>query len=363
MSVDFVQLKLKLNYNNSGNPFLQYGPITGNQPPEEFQAGWTEVYDMPAPTGSPSQSLSVSAANAINLIAARASLLALNYYIKDAVIHQASIFKSGLPLPGSARFGGIDGSYYQDQYGNVVVPSLSDQYCSNAEETIILRQESASLRSWERQIRGIKDNVSDDSMSSFPALSWGPTQSTIFDAVFPAVQVPPGPISPPQQLDYKLVGTGLVKNSNTIVAPTAYTLAVNGVYPLSITDPTGSGAYGTFTIAAGAITTWSFTMAGAGYTAPVVTAPLTADAGGLQLYQGRPALWANFAACLQAYTGSGQHQRVLNTSFPSGYMTQLNNTPPLAGYYATQRVLIQRVGNRQTGQIRLTSPARKKRGI
>ncbi len=106
-----------------------------------------------------------------------------------------------------------------------------------------------------------------------------------------------------------------------------------------------------------------FTSGGSGYTNPVVTAPVVADPGGIALYQQAAVLWANFAACLLAYTGSGQHQRVADASFPSGYKTQLNDTPPLAGFYQTQRVLIQRIGNRQTGQIRLVSPARKKRGI
>ena len=96
MPVDFYQLKLKINYNNAGNPYLQYGPQSGGQPPEEFQAGWTEVYDMPI-----TNTIQQNAANAFNLLAARASLLALNYYIFQAELHQASVFKSALPLPGS----------------------------------------------------------------------------------------------------------------------------------------------------------------------------------------------------------------------------------------------------------------------
>lgn len=366
MAVDFCQLKLKINYNNSGNPFLQYGPISGSQPPQEFQAGWTEVYDMPSPSGplqsTPNQTLATSAANAFNLIAARASLLALNYFIFSAEIHQASVFKSALPLPGSARYGGFD-SNYSGSLTTVDAPGYAGQLCSNPEETVIIRQEAANLRRWERQIRGLKDYVSDDAMSAFNALSWGPTTTTVFDAAFALPQVPPGTQQPPQQLSYNQLGGVVQKLSNSITNPTTYSLASAGTYPLSITDPTGAGAYGTFTIAGGIITTWSLTSGGNGYTNPVVTAPLTADPGGLALYQSATALWANFAACLYAYTGSGQHQRVANPAFPSGYMTQLSTTPPLTGYYLTNRVLIQRIGNRQTGQIRLVSPARKKRGI
>lgn len=366
MSVDFCQLKLKINYNNSGNPYLQYGPNTGVQPPQEFQAGWNEVYDFPSPPGAnqstPNQTIQQSAANAFNLLAARASLLALNFYIFSAEIHQASIFKSSLPLPGSARFGGIDASYSLT-VATVDAPGYAGQLCSNPEETVIIRQESVGLRRWERQIRGIKDYVSDDSMSEFAASSWGPTQSTLFDAVVPTIQIPGTAAGTAGVINFANVGGVLQKTGSGITSAGNYVNAAAGTYPLSITDPTGSGAYGTFTITGTAITAVSFTSGGAGYTSPVVTAPVTADPGGIGLYQTVQTLWANFAACLQAYTGSGQHQRVANPSFPSGYMTQLNSTSPLSGFYPTQRVLIQRIGNRQTGQIRTTSKARVKRGI
>ena len=188
MSVDFYQLKLKINYNNAGNPYLQYGPQGGVQPPEEFQAGWTEVYDMPI-----TNTIQQNAANAFNLLAARASLLALNYYIFQAELHQASVFKSSLVLPGSAKYGGWDNEA-NITAGLPLTAAYASQLCSNPQETVIIRQEAVSMRRWEKQLRGIKDYISDDSMSYFPASSWGPTQSTLFDAVVPAIQLPGAPV-------------------------------------------------------------------------------------------------------------------------------------------------------------------------
>ena len=114
---DFFELELQINYNNSANPYLQgFSPASGGlQPPQEQQAGWTERYllNVALPvTSAPVQ--------AYALTQARAALLGLNFYIKKAVCHQGSVFKSSWPMPNFASMPLFDnkanGSSLANQY-------------------------------------------------------------------------------------------------------------------------------------------------------------------------------------------------------------------------------------------------------
>ena len=99
---DFYELTLKINYNNANDPYLQ-GIANSSVPPMERQAGWTERYiSVIQPAGI------FPLAAMYTLVQARAALLGLNFYIKSAVGHQASVFKSSFPLPNCASRGLID---------------------------------------------------------------------------------------------------------------------------------------------------------------------------------------------------------------------------------------------------------------
>jgi len=359
---DFYELELQINYNNANQAYLQ-GYVPGTyQPPQEQQAGWTERYYLyltaqPNGTNLPIQ-------NAYTLVQARASLLGLNFYIKKAICHQGSVFKSSWPMPNSARLALFDGA-------GTTTAGLTTQWCSSPEETMLLRCEAGSLRRWEYQIRGIKDYMSDDTMSYFPATSYADSttqpQTSPFDAAQPAI--PPASFSGGTPATITVTNTSGAISSPVIVTGGNYPGVVNGSYYAYINSTVSQTqqAFATITIAGGAVTAVSIYagLQGTGYQGTNATIPLSNDPYGAPNYQAPSVYWSNFLSCLISYTGSGQIQRIaskLYTAPVPGFPSKLSPAIVNAMVKAN-RAMVQRIGNRQTGQIRLTKKARVKRGI
>jgi hypothetical protein len=180
---DFYELELEINYNNSANPYLQYF-MSGSsiQPPQEKQAGWTERYNLFLPTPPSGTNLPIQ--NAYTLVQARAALLGVNFFVKKAICHQASAFKSSWPMAGSAKYAIFDGTNTTSSG----IPIPSGQYCSAPEEAILLRLEAGNLRRWEHIIRGIKDYMSDDAMGYIAATGYADAATFATTQVFDSLQ-------------------------------------------------------------------------------------------------------------------------------------------------------------------------------
>jgi hypothetical protein len=352
---DFYELELKINYNNAASAYIQEFLTAGLTPPQERQAGWTERYILNAPISNPPYAV------AYNLTAARASVLGVNFYIKNAIIHQASLFKSGWPLPNFAKYGCFD---------NLATALTNTQCCSSPEETILLRQESSNLRRWEESVRGIKDYMSDDAMSYFAAPSYyggnpNPNNTSVFDTPA-AAPVPPG-------LNGGTAATITVTLTNGVPAYSSVSVAGNfpGIlagswygymYPA---NGIGTPALVLVTVGGGASVTLvsvsSFSTA-QGWTGTSGTIYMGNDPNGLPNWQTPGWYWANLMSNLINYAASGTTVRVSSSSFTAPKPTFPSGLSPLIkGALANcTRSLFQRVGNRQTGQIRLTKPARRK---
>lgn len=363
---DFYELELKINYNNSYQQYLQGNIpsiLTSPGTPQEQQAGWTERYLLNVlPNGA-----NFPYAAAYSLTQARAAILGLNFYIKTAVGHQASVFKSSFPLPAAASLALFD---------SLSATSLPPQFCSSPEETIMLRGECSNLRRYEHQMRGVKDYMADDAMTYFAAPSYcappggSPPKpdTTPFDTVQQTVPYVPATAPVPAAVTASISG-----NSITAVAISTngnFPGVAAGTYPCFFSQVGGgaNNAFGTVTIngsnQASAVTL-NPNYPGSGYSSASVQVTISNDPYGLPNYLTPSFYWANFMSCMIAYTGSGKMRRISQTTFvggtpgfPSGLVPVL--VPQL---YACTRCLFQRVGNRQTGQIRLTKPARVKRGI
>ena len=239
----------------------------------------------------------------------------------------------------------------------------------------MIRNECANLRRYEYQIRGLKDYMADDAMTYFAAPSYfggtSPPPTGVFDTAAQGFPFPNSTGGTAATFTYTPVGGQatfpVVSNAGT------YPGVANGSYFTFFTQPggTGSGAFGYFTITGGVasapnIYSWA---QGSGYTGGLLTAPLSNDPYGLPNYQTPSSYWANFMSCLINYTGSGIMKRIPQGSFsspvptfPSGLAPALQNVAGI-GLQQCTRSLFQRVGNRQTGQIRTTRKARVKRGI
>jgi hypothetical protein len=287
-------------------------------------------------------------------------VLGLNYFIKSAIIHQASAFKSSFPLPNFAKLPPFDN----------LATSVSDtQSCSSPEETILLRQEAQNLRRWEYQIRGIKDYMSDDAMTNFASPSYyggqSPPNTSVFDTLA-STPVPPGPNGgTPATITVTL--TNGVPAYASVSAAGSFPGVLAGTYYGYMYPANGIGtpALCLVTIGGGASVTLlsvsSFSTA-QGWTGTSGTVYVGNDVNGLPNWQTPGWYWANFMSNLINYTASGTTRRISGSqfstpvpSFPSGLV------PVIMGSLANcTRSLFQRVGNRQTGQIRLTKPARRK---
>lgn len=363
---DFYELELQINYNNSANPYLQNfsAPGVQTQPPQERQAGWTERYSLLPTVQSPLGPVPLQ--NAYTLVQARAALLGLNFFIKKSVIHQASVFKSSWPMPGSAKLPLWDS--LTDASGN----SISTQLCSSPEETLMLRLEASSLYRWEHSIRGIKDYVADDTMSYFPATSFADAATnattSVFDTIQQTVPIPGIGGGTPGTFSFTTNSDGSIATLTRVTGGT-YPAATNGTYWFFISGNSGQTipAIGYGTLAGGSFTTmnvYQYTR-GSGYSGTTGTVPISNDPYGLPNYLTPAQYWNNFISCLISYTQSGTVERVSQgtytaplPTFPSGRAPAYVDTPEKCN-----RSMVQRVGNRQTGQIRLTKPARVRRGI
>lgn len=355
---DFYELELKINYNNSADFYLQ-DTVSLGQPPQERQAGWTERYLL---NGQPPTALPLQ--NAYVLTQARAALLGQNFFIKNAICHQASLFKSSQPMPNFAKYGCLDSL-------SVSTNALSNQYCSSPEETILTRQECGNLRRYEHSIRGIKDYMSDDAMTYFAATSYADaaTQAITFPFDTPAQAIPAPNSTGGTAATFSFTLTAGVPSAPVLVTGGTYPGVANGTYFTYWNNPggNGSGAFGTITFVSQAATagTINASFAGTGYSGTVISPPLGNDPYGLPNYQLPSWYWANFLACLIAYTGSGTTRRISQSTFTGGTPTFPSGLVPviLGTLQKCTRTMFQRVGNRQTGQIRLTKSARKKRPI
>lgn len=355
--VDFYELELQMNYNNAIFPYIQEFSPAGLQPPQERQAGWNERYIINQPvSGSPPYSACYSLAQA------RSALLGLNFYIKKAIIHQATLFKSSFPLPNSAKMPLFD---------NLATRGTATQTCSSPEETILLRQESSLFRRWEYQIRGIKDYMSGDSMSYFAAPSYfgnGAPPTGVFDTAAASSAPPTTPAGTAATFSVTL----------TAGVPSAPVGPANGNYPgvaageyytyLLPQNGVGTPALALVTINGGAqaasVDMSSFST-GSGWTGTTAVVPISNDPYGLPNWQTPAYYWTNFMSCLILFTASGTMRRIPNSQFTDPKPTFPSGQAPvlLSPLRSCTRSMFQRVGNRQTGQIRLTKPARVRRGI
>ena len=356
---DFYELELKINYNNSPVKFLQGSSVLGTTP-EERQVGWTETYQLYLPTAPSGSDLPLT--NAYALVQARASLLGLNFYIKSAICHQASLFKSSWPMAFAAKYGTFDA---QD------TGASNTQACSSPEETLILRLEAGTLYRWEHQIRGLKDYLVDDAMTYFPATSYSDGTPDARYLIFDALQTPlPNPaFNGFVDTTVNITAANGSVTGITMNTPGTYPGVSNGTYDAIILGPggTGSGALGSVSITGGTASSVGFYAGygGAGYVTGLGSLPARNDPNALPNYLPASTYWSNFMSCLLSYTQSGPIRRiaqstytVVQPTFPSGLAPAILGVPNKAN-----RALYQRVGNRQTGQIRLTKKARVRRGI
>lgn len=362
---DFYELELEINYNNSNNPYLQFAGSGAVQPPQEKQAGWKEVYNLYLPTPPSGTNLPIQAA--YTLVQARAAVLGVNFYIKKAICHQASVFKSSWPMAGSAKYGVFDSTGGAGS-GN---PFSSGEYCSSPEETIMLRMEAGSLRRWEHQIRGIKDYMSDDTMSYFAATGYADAATFATTSVFDTLQqaIPASGFLGFTRATFTVTNTNGSISSPVVVNGGVWPAVANGTYTCYYYSSSGYSvvAVGTITIAGNTVTsaTINASFQGAGYTGTSVYVPVSNDPNGLPNYLSPSLYWGNLISCLIAYTQSGTTKRIAQSTytapiptFPSGLSPAMLGSP-----VKCNRCMVQRVGNRQTGQIRLTKPARTRRGI
>jgi len=360
---DYYVLELQINYNDSAMRYLQSPTGATYQPPQETQAGWNESYGLFL--SAPPNGTNLPLQNAYTLVQARAALLGLNFYIKKAICHQASVFKSSWPMPGSAS---------KPLFDSLAAYPLtnSNQYCSSPEETVMLRLEASNLYRTEHQIRGIKDYMSDDTMTYFPATGYADAATFATSQVFDTLQqtIPPPGLTgaSPATVSFTL-GTGNYVSGVTLLTAGSYPGVPNGTYPTYLPSTVGSTtvALGSVTINANVATAVavSATLAGSGYQGTAGTIPVSNDPYGLPNWQAPSVYWANFMSCLISFTQSGTIRRIAQgtfsapvPSFPSGLAPAYLNSP-----VKCNRCMFQRVGNRQTGQIRLTKRARVKRGI
>ena len=359
---DYYILEYQINYNNSlVNSLVGLG--YASPPPQERQAGWNEAIYLNTPVTA-----AVPLTAAYNLLAARCGILGVNFYIKKALIHWNSVFKSSFPLPNSAT----QGLWDAQTRGAVSVGTVNppQQYCNTPEETILLRCECSDFRRYEHSLRGIKDYMSDDcinfiSPSSYATTGGGGTTG-MFDAAPQAIPMP--------NSTGGRASTWTVTNTNggitnpVLVNGGLYPGVAAGVYPCFFNGQNGQAtrAFGSITINGAGVATSAVVYPnynGTGYSGVNVNVGLSNDPYGLPNYQPTAAYWANFMSCLIAYTGSGTIRRVSQTtysgnvkpSFPSGIVPVILGTQ----LDACTRVMFQRMGNRQTGQIRLTKPARR----
>ena len=190
------------------------------------------------------------------------------------------------------------------------------------------------------------------------------------DALQQALPMPNSAGGTPAQVTIT-VSNGVVTSVNQSSAGT-FPGVVAGTYPCFFTCPNGqiTQAYGAITINGinqSTGVTLSPGYGGTGYSGTVATVQVSNDPFGLPNYQTPSAYWANFMSCILAYTGSATIQRISPSTytgtpkpqFPSGLI------PAIVGNAldVTTRCMFQRIGNRQTGQIRLTRKARVKRAI
>lgn len=359
---DFYELELEINYNNASNAYLQYESGSNVQPPQERQAGWTERYNLYLTTPPSGTNLPVQ--NAYTLIQARAALLGINYYIKKAICHQASAFKSSWPMANSAKYPLFDSIAATTS----ATPIPSAQYCSAPEETLMLRLEAGSLRRWEHQMRGIKDYLSDDAMSFFAATSYADAATFATTSVFDSAQqtIPVPGLTGAAKATFTVTNTAGSISTPVLVSGGNWPQVADGTYSAFFFSDAGYTvpAVGTITIAGNVATaaTINANFQGSGYTGTSVYVPLSNDPNGLQNYLTPATYWANFISCLISFTQSGTTQRIAQStytapvpSFPSGLVPAIFGSP-----VKCNRSMLQRVGNRQTGQIRLTKPARRK---
>lgn len=352
---DFYELELKINYNNAAAAYLQEFSSGGLTPPQERQAGWTERYILNSAIAStpPYQA-------AYNLTAARCGVLAFNFYVKHAIIHQASVFKSSFPLPNFASLPPFD---------NLAANATDTQSCSSPEETLLLRQEAANLRRWEYQIRGVKDYMSDDAMTYFAAPSYyggnSPPNTSVFDTLASS-PVPPGSNGGTPATITVTLSNGVPSYASTSAAGSfpgvqagayyGYMYPANGIgTPALCVVTIGGGA----SVTSLAVSTFSTAQ---GWTGTSGTVYVGNDPNGLPNWQTPGWYWANLMSNLINYTSSGTTRRIAQNRFSAPVPSFPSNLAPvIVGSLANcTRSLFQRVGNRQTGQIRLTKPARRK---
>jgi hypothetical protein len=240
---------------------------------------------------------------------------------------------------------------------------------------LLVRFEASNLRRWQHGLRGLRDSVVNDDAVRLQGFSFG---STVLGDDYP-LQAPFIPVTTATAATFTLTGlpgaiATIARNVNgtnlaQLSAPPGYFTSGTPLnYALvTFTDPlnTGAGAIAIATIVGGIVSAVTLINGGSGYSAgTTATLPISTDPLSLSPYCDPQAYFWNFYCAYASYCVSGPQIQVANAAFTSGYMHQFNNSGVYsAAPYAVARVMPQGVRNRQTGQIRLRSKARVKRGI
>lgn len=327
---DFYRGIVEINYNrlpaNSGNPV-------------QDENGWAEDYFFPVTPG-----LNLTRTYMRNLVAARAALLPLGVYIFRANFHQASQYRSVYSLNGNAINPVIDSD---ESYALAVEP------CNDIDSGPEFRFETGSGRRWQRVFRAMRDSWMNDMSFSPGNYSYDPVS---------AMAAPQAATSGGTQATATATVT-----AGSVSAVTITTGGGGYTIPPYISFVGGNNnGYATGVLTGGVVTGVTGLAGGTGYSvAPTVwIPPPQSEPWGLMPGQLRSTLIANFLSCVGNYCINFHSVRTTNSAFPSGFMTQGDTVPAggSAGYVAN-RILFQGIGNHQTGQIRTTNQARKKRAI
>lgn len=328
---DFYRGSVTINYNR----IFKGGAYSVQQ----YELGWSEEYLLPLTPG-----VGATRQNMKNLVAARASLLPRNCYIFEAGFHQASVYRSMYDLNGYAKRGTWD---------NQEIASQIIEYCQDVDDGIQYRLEDGNGRRWNRLIRAIRDSWIFDMASVYGSYTYDPVPAatTIQVATTGGVQA----TGTATVLGGTLTGGAVTLGGGPYASPPS--VAILG------SNQTGSL---NAVLTGGVVTAINVVAGGTGYSvAPTLwLAAPQSEPWGLMAGQAPATLLQNFIACLANYTINFKSIRTANAAFPSGYMTQGDTVPSggTSGYVAT-RALFQKIGNRQSGRIRVSSPARKKRPI
>jgi hypothetical protein len=333
-TADFFNLLVEINYSRI--------PGTSNMG-QQHQNGFDEEYHFPF-----TSNMNTLRQQCRNLVAARVSLFPANAYVFRTGIKQASVCRSHWSLNGNAA---------NPLMMNYDIPNGYIEACEDIDAAMDWRFEDGLGRRWVRSWRLLRDSWIQNMGENVGAYAYDPV------SVLAAPQAAAtGGVGATATAVLGTGGTaGQVASITALVGGSGYTIAP----AVAFLGGGGSGATGHAVLAGGAVSSIVIDTPGSGYTsAPTIyVAPPQSQPWGLQPGQSSVTYLTNFLSCVANYTINGNLVRVANSTFPSGFMTQLGWNAPATGPYSAARVLYEKVGNRQTGKMKKKKKARRKIGI